>query len=82
MFKQFYIRRNLKIYYEIKTLLTDLEIKFLSDKSVTDNLTIKDIDLRMTDEYKDYISLPKKWEFIREDNVLLTALRDELRRLK
>lgn len=81
MFKQFYIRLNLKIYKEIKILLVDLETRSWSDKSVTDNLTVEDIAIRMTDEYKDYISLPKKWESIREDNVLLTGLRDELKKL-
>jgi hypothetical protein len=77
MFKRFYIQRNLNLYNEIRLLIADCH-----DASVTDRLTIDDIRLRINDDYKDYLLQRKSWKLIREDNVLLTALRDELKRLK
>lgn len=77
MFKQFYIQRNVNLYNEIRLLILDCH-----DIPVTDKLTLDDIRLRINDDYKDYILQPKSLKLIKEDNVLLTALRDELKRLK
>ena len=82
MFKQIYIRRNIKLFNKIQVLLVELEKLYGSDKSVANKITVEDISRRVNSDYKEQLESRKKWKHIFEDEVLLTALKDELKRLK
>jgi hypothetical protein len=82
MFKQFYIRRNLALLDEVQKHIADMQKSYDSDKSITDTVSLGMIAAKVNGDYRESLAARKKWQQIREDDVLLTALRDELKRLK
>jgi DNA gyrase/topoisomerase IV subunit A len=81
MFKQIYICRNLKLYDEVQKLIAAMQNVFDSDKAVTDTVSLENIAAKVNSDYRAELETRNKWQQIREDEVLLTALRDELKRL-
>jgi hypothetical protein len=81
MFKQIYICRNLKLFDEAQKLIAAMQDAFNSDKQVTDTISLGDVAAKVNSGYREQLETRKKWQQIREDEVLLTALRDEMKRL-
>lgn len=81
MFKKIYICRNLKLYDEIQKLIAAMQDTYNSEKQVTDTLTLAHIAGKVNAGYREQLESRNKWQQINEDEVLLTALRDELKRL-
>lgn len=81
MFKKIYIRRNLKLYDEIQKLIAAMQDTYNAEKQVTDTVTLAHIAGKVNSAYREQLESRNKWQQINEDEVLLTALRDELKRL-
>lgn len=81
MFKQLYICHNLKLLDEVQKLVTAMQNTFDSDKAITDSVSLADVAKKVNGDYREALSSRNKWQQIRQDEVLLTALRDELKRL-
>jgi len=81
MLKQLYICRNLNLLDEVQGLITTMQATCDPDKPITENISLGKIAEKVNDEYREKLNSRTKWQQIREDDVLLTALRDELKRM-
>lgn len=81
MFKKIYICRNLSLLDEVQRLIAVMQNTYDSHKSITDTVSLGMIAEKVNGGYRETLESRKKWQQIREDEVLLTALRDELKRL-
>ena len=81
MFKRIYICRNLKLLDEVQRLVAAMQNTYDSEKSITDAVSLGMIAEKVNGGYRETLESRNKWQQIREDEVLLTALRDELKRL-
>lgn len=81
MFKQLYICHNLKLLDEVQKLIAAVQNTYDSDKAITDTVSLADVAKKVNGDYRETLSSRNKWQQIRQDEVLLTALRDELKRL-
>ncbi|MHA3788995.1 hypothetical protein ACX0HA_12335 [Flavobacterium hauense] len=81
MLKQLYICRNLNLLKEVQELINTMQATCDPDKPITENISLGKIAEKVNDEYREKLNSRTKWQQIREDDVLLTALRDELKRM-
>jgi hypothetical protein len=81
MFKRIYICRNLRLFDEVQKLIAAMQNTFDYGKAITDTVSLANIAAKVNSDYRAQLETRNKWQHIREDEVLLTALRDELKRL-
>lgn len=82
MIKKIFIYRNLSLFDEVRKLLLEIQNLYSNEFLVTDKSSLQDIVAKVNDDYRVLLQTRKSWSSIRTDDVLLSALRDELKRLK
>lgn len=81
MLKQLHICRNLKLLDEVQRLITAMQKTCDPDKPITETISLGKIAEKVNDEYREKLNSRTQWQQICQDDALLTALKDELKRL-